>query len=75
MKKKGKGPLPQPKGNIDSKHEALSEKEEEDEEEALEPIHHHEEESSTSHHPIEKLTMRVDAFWDEHQQFQVSVNQ
>ena len=77
VKKKGKGPLPQPEGNIDSRHEATSEEEEEEEneEEALEPIHHHEEESSTSHHPIEKLTTRMDAFWDEHQEFQVSVNQ
>ena len=76
MKKKGKGTLPQPEGNIDSEDEATSEEEEEkeDEEGALKPIHHHEEESSTSHHPIEKLTTRVDAFWDEHQEFQVSVN-
>ena len=72
LKKKGKGPLPQPEGNIDPGHEATSE----EEEKALEPIHHHEEESSTSHHLIEELTARVDALWDhEHQEFQVSVNQ
>ena len=70
--RKRKG-APEPQFNIDSNHEDTSE-ENGANEQATEPTIHHEGESSTSHHDLEELTMRVNSFWDEHQEFQVSEN-
>ena len=65
---------PKPQVNIDSDHESISEVDEANEQ-ATKPAIQHEGESSTSHDALEELTTRVDAFWDEHQESQVSVNQ
>ena len=75
--------VPQPQGIVDSGNESTSDENEEDEDDKQPPplppqvpITQDEGTSSSSlHDQINELTMRVYSFWDEHQEFQVSLNQ
>ena len=72
--KKKRGEMgPQVQGNIESGNE--SSEEERNEEDVLEPMDHYEGESSSTQDWLTQLTNKVDAFWHEHHEFQVRVNQ
>ena len=77
VKKKGKRGLPKPVPMIDSGNEATSDNEQDNEDQPPQDTMPQDEGTSSTniHEQIDKLTMRVDSLWDEHQEFEVSVNQ
>ena len=72
MVRKRKG-APKPQVNIGFRNEATSEEEKDNEDQPpYAPMLHDEGTSSISLH---ELTARVDSLWNEHQEFEISVNQ
>ena len=76
VKKKGNRGLPEPEPIIDSRNEATSEDEQNNEDQPSQATMPHGEGTSSAslHEHIDELTMRVDSFWDQHQEFEISVN-